>query len=348
MVAMYTNSGQLKIPIQFFEELLRAPDMPTSPLHRVSISSCRQLGSSRSARTLSRLIVSQISQNRVGLTRAEPQGIEEDVILSNLLRADLLLLVVDPIRLLNTPHLECIGRSLVRRKSTHIAVNGHLPSSCTHAEIEARLRDQCRQFAPGSSVPAISFVNSSTAWSAQTLLMGALQSQQESSASRTLAFEKFQTEFLASRLGQLQSSVAETISRQQPSSRQTAVVTTQLALDYIHETVTRDRHTIREATKAVERLGDATDGIVSRANSLIRDENSSAHAMSPDPFAGARSRVLHDLRSRLSFFNLIALGRADDVRPILDRAVESDADSDVMLAVRNFRRVGQALTTACF
>lgn len=261
----------------------------------------------------------------------EVNSTEEDDILSNLLRTDLLLLVVDPILLLKTPTLERIMRSMSGRKVIHIAVNGHLPPGSTHADIETQLGTQCRQFAPKGLVPAVSFVNSTAAWSAQALLMGALESQQKSSSTRSHAFEHFQTAFLASRLGHLQTSVANSISQHKPSVKRTAMGTAQLALDYIDEVVARDRRTVSQATRAIDRLVAVTESIVGRANDLARYESMSAGATAADPYRGARSRVLQDLGSKLSFFNLIALGRADDVRPILDRAIEADADSDVML-----------------
>ncbi|WWC87559.1 uncharacterized protein L201_002449 [Kwoniella dendrophila CBS 6074] len=186
----------------------------------------------------------------------------EDTI-SHLLNTDSLMVVIDPIRLLDTPQLSSVLPLALSRGSVHIVINGHLPPRTSQATIEAKLRDQLNQIKVepvdettfnSSSVP-IFFVKAEKALNALDALAIGLQNQGPSTSNfKTKAFDIFQKEFLESHVGPLQQSLTASLGLISEPQLNTSRQNAGLALNHIENIIFNDRDIVKNAEHTVGEL----------------------------------------------------------------------------------------------
>ncbi|OCF42512.1 hypothetical protein I317_03628 [Kwoniella heveanensis CBS 569] len=248
---------------------------------------------------------------------------ETDQIISTLLRTDSLLVVIDPIRLTNTPQMSSILPSILSRVNVHFAINGHLPPNTTPAAVEATLREQLakvQQSHPNSNFPSpsVSFVDAQSALEALDALAAGLQDHgPASSSAKTRAFEVFQNQFLASRIGPLQSTLTSSLKADSHPQLSTARQVASLAVAHIEDIIASDRDIVREASHTVTELRRSAQHGATKARHLSVAsrgiegglvEGGVAHEM-----AKVKAGLEERFAGRLTWLSLVGRARVDDV-----------------------------------
>ncbi|WWC98869.1 hypothetical protein V866_005763 [Kwoniella sp. B9012] len=247
--------------------------------------------------------------------------------MSTLLSTDSLLVVLDPIRLIDTPQLSSLLPLVLSRGSIHFVVNGYLPPNTSQTAIETKLREQLSKikvdplegltFDP-ASIP-VSFVKAEKALNALDALAAGLQDHGPStSTSKTRAFEVFQKQFLESHIGPLQSSLLQSIkSISQPqlsTSRQVAG----LALSHVENTISTDRDIVKDALHTVSELRRGAQQGASKAKHLSVAsrgiEGGLVEGSVEYDMNKVKSQLEERFNGRLSWLGLIGRTRVDDVQ----------------------------------
>ncbi|KAL7419850.1 hypothetical protein Q5752_005766 [Cryptotrichosporon argae] len=245
---------------------------------------------------------------------------------TQLLGADAALVVLDPYRLASPRALSDLLPVLSTRP-VHFAINGALPPSMTEAAVADSLRQALA--AAGVTPASISFVDSAAALSALDALASALESPEHSAAS----FEAFQSAFLRSRIGPLQSSLSAALRRVPDPQIATARATARLALDYVAAIIEADETTTRAAADVVARLRKQVAAGLDRAKvgSVVSRDLASAEVDGgvTHGLNAARRALEARFQSRLSWLGLLARLRVDDVGAEIGSFVDSSFGRDI-------------------
>ncbi|WRT65407.1 uncharacterized protein IL334_002350 [Kwoniella shivajii] len=251
----------------------------------------------------------------------------EDTI-SSLLPTETLLVVLDPIRLIDTPQLSSILPLALSKGSVHFAINGHLPPNTSQSSIETKFRDQLAKIKVDSlqdDIPfnpssiSVSFVNSEKALNALEALSAALQDHGPSTSSaKTRAFETFQNQFLASYIGPLQTSLltsVQTISEPQiTTARQTAALT----MSHVENVISSDRDIVKNAIHTVTELRRGAQQGASKAKHLSVASRGIEGGLVEGSVEYDTDKIKTGLEEkflgRLSWLGLIGRTRVDDIQ----------------------------------
>jgi hypothetical protein len=166
------------------------------------------------------------------------------------------LLVLDPYRLLDSTNVKPLVPHLFSNPNVHLIVNGPLPPRTDEAELISVINRQLsegRGESENQPLPPfqISFVRADNALHALDALASGLE---HTTSNQTLAFDIFQTDFLSSHIGPLQSLLLATTSQNPSPQLSTARRIVISALSYISETINGDRQATRQATHIVSEL----------------------------------------------------------------------------------------------
>ncbi|WVW79700.1 hypothetical protein I302_101670 [Kwoniella bestiolae CBS 10118] len=262
--------------------------------------------------------------------------------LSTLLSTDSLLVVLDPIRLTDTPQLSSILPLALSRGSIHLVINGHLPPNTSQTTIEAKLRDQLSKlkvnpleetsFNP-ASVP-ISFVKAEKALDALDALAAGLQEHGPStSTSKTRAFEVFQNQFLESHIGPLQSSLLQSLTSISEPQLSTSRQVAGLALSHIENIIASDRDIVKDALHTVSELRRGAQQGASKAKHLSVAsrgiEGGLVEGSVEYDMNKVQSQLEEKFNGRLSWLGLIGRTRVDDVQFELTNHLNNNFATDL-------------------
>lgn len=234
---------------------------------------------------------------------------------SQLLACDAVALVLDPVRLAKAPSLEKMLPLALGKGHVQFIVNGPLPPHISEESLRKTLDKQLAAIAvpTGCKSYDVTFVQADRALRALDALAGALSGSEGSS--KSLAFDVFQHDFLASNIGPLQTSLMHLA----PEDYQlaTAASTTRLALAYTNGVVASDRDVLRQASDVVSALRrEAVDGSGKARRLSVVSRGSSSGIVDGSVDASVRTNKL-DLeqlfKGRLSWLAILARLRVDDV-----------------------------------
>lgn len=225
------------------------------------------------------------------------------------LAADHIVLVIDPIRLLDTETASALRSSLASGRSATIVVNGPLPQSASVDSIRQTIVTIV------GNTPDIFFTDSSLSLQAFAALSEGLQRADASPSSRSRAFEVFQHTYLKSNIGQLQSNLSTTASADFQSS--TAVSTLSMALDHIKTTLATDRHSLNDARQVITDLRRSSRQATSHAKNISVINRGIEGGRIEGGVDEELRRARHDIQQmfdgKLSFLGLVGRLRVDDV-----------------------------------
>lgn len=249
---------------------------------------------------------------------------EEDVI-TRMLRADIAIIALDPVHLLEAPTMAQIVANLAYKESLVLVVNGKLPYSSSEDVIRQQLLEQYSSLSPDTPPPIIVFTQASQGLDALDSLDRALH--QGGIADRVDPVERFQEGFQASNVGGLQKailSVGMVLENGGPES--TSNRTAEAALAHVEKVISDDRHANQAAQQVVEQLVQlasrtASDAkhlsVISRGIEGGLVEGGVKHALST-----ARGEIDALLVDRWSWINLVFKARADVVGSELSRHLD--------------------------
>ncbi|ORY25235.1 hypothetical protein BCR39DRAFT_544538 [Naematelia encephala] len=257
-----------------------------------------------------------------GLDLVEITSTDSETLLSELLLADITVLVLDPIRLLSVPLVEPILSPLLAHRPVHLVVNGPRPSSVTEEDIKSRLHWQIKEASPDSD-PAtenitITLTDASQALSAlESFSTSQSPSESQSTLSRTNAISSFQTHFLASHIGDLQTSLlASTAGLSNPESS-SATSLAKAAVNHIDSIISKDRQATRTANDIIAQLRSHAAHAASRARHVsvaTRGITGGVVQGGVDDELQSAKRGLEELfDGRWSWLGLVARLRVDDI-----------------------------------
>lgn len=234
---------------------------------------------------------------------------------SQLLACDAVAFVLDPVRLATAPYLDQLLPLALGKGHVQFIVNGLLPPHQTEETMRAALDKQIAAVAvpTGCKSYDIAFVQADRALRALDALAGALGGPE--GESKGLAFDTFQHDFLASKIGPLQ---AELMHLAPPDAQMaTAASTTRLALAYTSSVVASDRDVLRKASDVVSDLRrEAADGSGRARRLSVVSMGSSSGVVDGSVDASVRTNK-HDLdqlfKGRLSWLGILTRLRVDDV-----------------------------------
>lgn len=232
---------------------------------------------------------------------------------SQIVGADAVALVIDPIRLTTVSSIEKILPTALAKGHVRIIVNGPLPPNATEATVRTQIAKQIEAVsAPGNHKSYdVSFVRAELALNALDALAFALASHSDD---KSYAFDIFQRDFLASNIGPLQKSLMVLPTDPQLA---TAAATARLALAFTTSVIASDRSVLRHASSVVSKLRrDAADGagkarrlsVVSRGSSSGLVEGSVESSVK-----GAKNDLDQLFHGRLSWLGILTRLRVDDV-----------------------------------
>ena len=251
-------------------------------------------------------------------------GTEPEPVLSHLLSADIVVLVLDPVRLLSSPITSHLLPVLLRKGCLHLIINGHLPSNCSEEQIKATLNAQLADITSeaklaewNGQLPPISFVRANEALEALTALTAGLNVDETISSSRTEAFDTFQRKFLRSQIGSVQADLLAMAYVRPSLQIVTASQTAALALSYIAETINTDRIATTSATRVVFDLRRAADrgGVKARHSSVVYRGITGGNVENDIHWElnQAKNDLERGFKGRWSWLSLIGRLRVDDV-----------------------------------
>ncbi|KAK8861291.1 hypothetical protein IAR55_002110 [Kwoniella newhampshirensis] len=249
-----------------------------------------------------------------------------DAALSALLSADAHIVVLDPIRLINTAQLSAILPAILARQSAHLVINGHLPPNVTQAELETNLRDQLSRIKIETedgttfdqATSTISFTQANQALSAlDALAIGLGDHSASSSSSRAEAFEVFQRRFLESHIGPLQTTLYQSLAPLSQPQLHTAKQTATLAIAHISNIISADRDSTRAASRTVSELRRSAMQAASKAKhtSVVSRgiEGAVVEGGVKYEMDKIKAEIERSFDGRLSWLGLVGRLRVDDV-----------------------------------
>jgi hypothetical protein len=239
--------------------------------------------------------------------------------LPHLIRSDLIVLVLDPYRLLDVPHIRDLPLAMLARST--FVVNGHLPPNQTKQSISARLKGALDSTFNGEII----FTNAASAIEAYNIL------QSGGASPSPVTVEAFQLKFLSSGIGHAQATLTETAKR-----GTTSELLLQLAIDDIRSTVDKDTKKAESMLRTVSELRRAAQKAATRARHLsvanMRIDGGriegSIGTSKDESAAGIRKLF----QTQLNWLSLLLRLRVDDVAAQLDREaskVFSDVEQQV-------------------
>lgn len=225
------------------------------------------------------------------------------------LEADHIVLVIDPIRLLDTRTATALRSPLASGRPATVVVNGPLPQSTSVESIRQIIVTIV------GNTPDIFFTNSSLSLQAFAALSEGLQRADASPSNRSRAFEIFQHTYLKSNMGQLQSNLSTTASADFQSS--TAVSTLSMALDHIKTTLATDRHSLNDARQVITDLRRSSRQATSHAENISVINRGIEGGRIEGGVDEELRRARHDIQQmfdgKLSWLGLVGRLRVDDV-----------------------------------
>ncbi|WVF66729.1 hypothetical protein IAT40_001471 [Kwoniella sp. CBS 6097] len=276
------------------------------------------------------LVISSSWLQTTGYDVIEVNTKEADETISTLLRTDSLLVVLDPIRLTDTPKLKPILSSILSRGNAHFVINGYLPPNTSQASIEATLKEQLAKLIPNANSQeatatatatanfSVSFVNAQSALQALEALATGLQDHgPTSSSAKTRAFEVFQNQFLASQIGPLQSSLINSLKTESHPQLTTARTVSTLAVAHVEDIIASDRDVVKEASHTVSELRRSAQHGATKAKHLSVAsrgiEGGLVEGGVDHEMAKVKSGLEERFAGRLTWLSLVGRARVDDV-----------------------------------
>lgn len=241
---------------------------------------------------------------------------------------DMVVLVLDPIRLLDTEPLTFVIRQLSHLTPLHLVVNGALPPNVTEADLTARIHQQLLDpiqdpDRPQRTVqPHISIVRTDQAlYALHALSAGLAVAHSPTSRERLDAFDVFQRQFLDSNVGLLREGLVGSAAMESNP----AFATAELAMSHIGETITADRVLITNASGIVHQLRDAAKRAATKAKHLsvaARGIEGGLVEEGVEYDMLQMKRALEDnFIGRWNWLSLIGNARIDDIGTELDAQV---------------------------
>ncbi|EIW69179.1 hypothetical protein TREMEDRAFT_44343 [Tremella mesenterica DSM 1558] len=242
--------------------------------------------------------------------------------LSDLLRTDFILLILDPIRLLEAPSISPLIPYLFRRGGVQLVVNGPLPPGTSENRLEKTLSKQIKaamlanDVIPSPDIP-FSFVDSTRAIEALDALSYALNASDSLPDARSLAFQTFQTSFLASNIGNLQIYLLSRLRTSRPPADWRAVQVGRLALNHANDILQEERNIIGEIEAVIDDLRRSAIEAATRVQSKSvvgrGIDGGLIQGGVEDILMDVRQDLKRDLGARYTFLQLALLGAADDL-----------------------------------
>ncbi|CAK9786695.1 hypothetical protein CC85DRAFT_262677 [Cutaneotrichosporon oleaginosum] len=234
---------------------------------------------------------------------------------SQILACDAVAFVLDPVRLATTPFLSKLLPLALGKGHVQFIVNGPLPAHQTEETLRAMLDKQLAAIAvpTGCKSYDVTFVQADLALRALDALARALS--EPDGESKGLAFDTFQHDFPASKIGPLQAQLMHLA----PTDAQiaTAASTARLALAYTNGVVASDRDVLRKASDVVSQLRkEAVDGSGRARRLSVVSMGSSSGIVDGSVDASIRTNkhALEQLfKGRLSWLGILTRLRVDDV-----------------------------------
>ncbi|GMK54558.1 hypothetical protein CspeluHIS016_0111440 [Cutaneotrichosporon spelunceum] len=234
---------------------------------------------------------------------------------SQMLTCDAVAFVLDPVRLTNAPFLDKLLPVALGKGHVQFIINGALPAHMNEEATRAALDKQIAAISVPTECKAynIAFVQADKALRALDALASALGGSE--GENKSLAFETFQHDFIASKIGPLQSQLMHLA----PADAQmaTAASTARLALAYTTGVVATDRDVVRKASDVVSDLRrEASDGSGRARGMSVVSKGSSSGVVDGSVDASIRTNK-HDLEQlfngRLSWLGILMRLRVDEV-----------------------------------
>lgn len=234
--------------------------------------------------------------------------------LPHLLRSDLSVLVLDPYRLLDVPHIRDLPSAMLARST--FVINGHIPPNQTKEMISTRLKRDL------DSTGEIMFTNASAAIEAYDIL---------GTSSSPATVEAFQSKFLSSGIGHAQATLAK-------ASTQGADLLLQLAIADMRSTVDKDTKKAETMLQTVSKLRRAAQKAATRARHLsvanMRIDGGRIEGSIGTSKDESAAGIKTLFQTQLNWLSLLLRLRVDDVASQLDREA-SRVFSDVEQQVSN-------------
>ncbi|WWD16806.1 hypothetical protein CI109_101238 [Kwoniella shandongensis] len=261
-----------------------------------------------------------------GYDVVEVNAQDTDAALSTLLSTDAHIVVLDPIRLIDTPQLSVMLPSLLAQGTVHFVINGHLPPNVSQSTVETSLRDQLSRIKIESldgttfdqATSTITFVQAEKALTALDALATGLQDHSAStSASKAHTFEVFQRKFLHSNIGPLQTTLHQSLSSLAQPQLHTAQQLATLAISHISNVISADRDSTRAASHTVSELRRSAMQAASKAKHTSVSSRGIDGAMVEGGVQYEMDKLKGDIErsfdGRLSWLGLVGRLRVDDV-----------------------------------
>lgn len=242
-------------------------------------------------------------------------------------QTDIVVLVLDAFRLLNTPFPSSILRQ-IHRRPLQIVVNGPLPRQTDPAIISQNIRRQYAEIVGHLPAPPIAFVQAELALAALDVFSTSPSYLRSSSSqSRASAVDTFQQQYLASRFGPFQQHLLDTAARKDSLQFSTARDTAMLALADITAAIQRDRDSTKAAHDAVVSLRRVSEDAARRAKHLSVTSRGIEGAVVEGGIQHEMTTIRADIDNRFhgrwTWLNLIGRARVNDVGPELANLIDT-------------------------
>jgi hypothetical protein len=247
--------------------------------------------------------------DQAGSELVEISADKPEAIVTAALSADSIVLVIDPIRLLDSTTAASLQSFSTSGRLVTVVVNGPLPRAASVESIRQTITANL-----GDTVDIV-YTDSALALQAFAALSEGLQRADASPSTRSRAFEVFQHAYLKSNIGQLQSILSIPVSAEVQTT--TATSTLSMAVDHIKATLANDRQSLNEARQVITDLRRSSRQATSHAKNISVINRGIEGGRIEGGVDEELRRARHDIQQmfdgKLSWLGLVGRLRVDDV-----------------------------------
>ncbi|ORX36434.1 hypothetical protein BD324DRAFT_628816 [Kockovaella imperatae] len=233
---------------------------------------------------------------RLNLCVVEVTSENESTVLSELLQCDVVLIVLDPYTTLDG--IPAALRPLLHSPSALVVINGKLPPSYTQTQLANQMRQR------GLIGTSLSFIHAADALAAMRTFNGPNPS--------TYSLDRFQGQYLASGVGNLQRVIEEVPSGGALAAR-LMNMTLHAAGSTLESDTERNQHTQNLAMTLASEVQRAAKG---SDEGVFRN-------VAQDGFTHIRKRLERNFQTQWSWFNLLSTVRIDDCGKEIEGTIRS-------------------------
>jgi hypothetical protein len=264
---------------------------------------------------------------------------DTSVALSHLLRSDVVLLVLDPIRLLETSELRPILPSLLGKRNLYFIINGELDFSgaglagslqdlrdATEKRLERQLAElEAKTGSLGEVNHNVLFLSAHKALHSMEALRSTLDPVTSDKKSRDLAFETFRKEYLESNLGAVSSSLLGDIRALRKDAEERCEGVFENSSDWVLRSATnyisRSLADVLDESAEIGSLVSAHTELLKLRREEIRNETFTSGEAIKEEMERVRRGVDDVLKRRLAWWKVLSW-RVDTVAEEVGREVE--------------------------